>query len=207
MFEEFINLMNEKRVRDNSTAMMEARIILEKYGAILPYKAVIVDEAQDLGHQTFKVIRAIAGKEHANDIFIVGDTHQRIYSNNKVVLSKYGINIKGRSSKLKVNYRTIEETRKWAFNILNGISFDEMDEGQDDNKGYKSLVHGLKPKISSFKNINEEIEYLVEEIKNLVDNGVELSNICLVSCIDRQIEIYRELLRDYGIKLCIGLKA
>lgn len=200
VFEEFINLMNEKRVRDNSTAMMEARIILEKYGAILPYKAVIVDEAQDLGHQTFKLIRAIAGKEHANDIFIVGDTHQRIYSNNKVVLSKCGINIKGRSSKLKINYRTTEETRKWAFNILNGISFDDMDEGQDDNKGYKSLVHGPKPKISSFKNINEEIEYLVEEIKNLVDNGVELNNICLVSRIDKQIEIYRALLRDYGIK-------
>lgn len=200
VFEEFINLMNEKRVRDNSTAMMEARVILEKYGSILPYKAVIVDEAQDLGPQTFKLIRAIAGKEHANDIFIVGDTHQRIYSNNKVILSKCGINIKGRSSKLKINYRTTEETRNWAFNILNGISFDDMDEGQDDSKGYKSLVHGPKPKISSFKNINEEIEYLVREIKSLVNNGVELNDICLVSRIDKQIETYRDLLRDYGIK-------
>ena len=199
VFEEFKTLMNEAGVRDADTAMMEARILLQSYGKILPYKSVIVDESQDLGMQAFKLIRQIAGEEHKNDIFIVGDTHQRIYSN-KVVLSKCGINIRGRSHRLKINYRTTEETRAWAFNLLNGIKFDDLDNGEEDNKGYKSLVHGPAPQVVNFKNINEEVDYIAKNIKELEEQGIELNNICLVARTDRQLDMYKELLRDRMIK-------
>lgn len=200
VFEEFKTLMNESGVRDADTAMMEARLLLKNYGNILPYKSVIVDESQDLGMQAFKLIRQIAGEEHPNDIFIVGDTHQRIYSN-KVVLSKCGINIRGRSHKLKINYRTTEETRAWAVNLLNGIKFDDLDIGTEDNKGYKSLVHGPSPEIVNFKNIDEEVDYIVNKIKELEEQGVDLNNICLVARTDKsQLDMYRDLLRDRMIK-------
>lgn len=199
VFEEFKTLMNESGVRDADTAMMEARLLLQNYGNILPYKSVIVDESQDLGMQAFKLIRQIAGEEHTNDIFIVGDTHQRIYSN-KVVLSKCGINIRGRSHRLKINYRTTEETRSWAFNLLNGIKFDDLDTGVEDNKGYKSLVHGPSPEVANFKNINEEVDYIAKNIKKLEDNGIDLNDICLVARTDKQLDMYKELLRDRIIK-------
>lgn len=199
VFEEFKNLMNESGVRDADTAMMEARLLLENYGNILPYKSVIVDESQDLGTQAFKLIRQIAGEEHKNDIFIVGDTHQRIYSN-KVVLSKCGINIRGRSHRLKINYRTTEETRTWAFNLLNGIKFDDLDIGTEDNKGYKSLVHGPSPEVVNFNNIEEEVDYIAKRIKELEEQGVDLNNICLVARTDRHLDMYREFLRDRMIK-------
>ena len=199
VFEEFKNLMNESGVRDADTAMMEARLLLENYGNILPYKSVIVDESQDLGTQAFKLIRQIAGEEHKNDIFIVGDTHQRIYSN-KVVLSKCGINIRGRSHRLKINYRTTEETRTWAFNLLNGIKFDDLDTGTEDNKGYKSLVHGPSPEVVNFNNIEEEVDYIAKRIKELEEQGVDLNNICLVARTDRHLDMYREFLRDRMIK-------
>lgn len=199
VFEEFKNLMNESGVRDVDTAMMEARLLLQNYGNILPYKSVIVDESQDLGTQAFKLIRQIAGEEHKNDIFIVGDTHQRIYSN-KVVLSKCGINIRGRSHRLKINYRTTEETRTWAFNLLNGIKFDDLDTGTEDNKGYKSLVHGPSPEVVNFNNIEEEVDYIANRIKDLEEQGIDLNNICLVARTDRQLDRYREFLRDRMIK-------
>lgn len=199
VLEEFKTLMNEAGVRDADTAMMEARILLQSYGKILPYKSVIVDESQDLGMQAFKLIRQITGEEHKNDIFIVGDTHQRIYSN-KVVLSKCGINIRGRSHRLKINYRTTEETRAWAFNLLNGIKFDDLDTGEEDNKGYKSLVHGPNPEVVNFKNINEEVDYIAKNVKELEDQGIELNNICLVARTDKQLDMYKELLRDRMIK-------
>lgn len=199
VFEEFKNLMNESGVRDVDTAMMEARLLLQNYGNILPYKSVIVDESQDLGTQAFKLIRQIAGEEHKNDIFIVGDTHQRIYSN-KVVLSKCGINIRGRSHRLKINYRTTEETRTWAFNLLNGIKFDDLDTGTEDNKGYKSLVHGPSPEVVNFNNIEEEVDYIANRIKDLEEQGIDLNNICLVARTDRQLDMYREFLRDRMIK-------
>lgn len=199
VFEEFKNLMNESGVRDVDTAMMEARLLLQNYGNILPYKSVIVDESQDLGTQAFKLIRQIAGEEHKNDIFIVGDTHQRIYSN-KVILSKCGINIRGRSHRLKINYRTTEETRTWAFNLLNGIKFDDLDTGTEDNEGYKSLVHGPNPEVVNFNNIEEEVDYIAKRIKDLEEQGIDLNNICLVARTDRQLDRYREFLRDRMIK-------
>lgn len=200
VFEEFKVLMNELGVRDIDTAMIEARLLLKNYGNILPYKSVIVDESQDLGIQAFKLIRQIAGEEHPNDIFIVGDAHQRIY-NKKIVLSKCGINIRGRAHKLKINYRTTEETRAWAFNLLNDIKFDDLDAGEDDNKNYKSLIHGPSPKITNFNNVQEEVDYIVKSIKELNGQGVDLNNICLVTRTDKQLDMYRDLLRDRKIKI------
>lgn len=199
VFEELKNIMNTKRVRDIDTAMIEARVILANLGNILPYKTVLVDEAQDFGIQAFKLIRQIAGEEHKNDIFIVGDSHQRIYKN-KVVLSKCGINIRGRSSKLKINYRTTEETREWAFNLLNGLEFDDLDNGVDSNSDYKSLMHGPKPEVNNFKDINEEVKYIVSKIDELKKLEVDIKNIALVTRTDKQLEVYEELLTKYNIE-------
>lgn len=199
VFEEFKTLMNEFGVRDIDTAMFEARILLENLGDVLPYKSLIVDESQDLGIQAFKLIRQIAGIEHKNDIFIVGDSHQRIYRN-KVVLSKCGINVRGRSYRLKINYRTTEETRAWAFKLLNGIKFDDLDEGIDESKGYKSLVHGPKPEIKHFNSLQDEINFISQKIDVLLNNNVELNSICLVARTDRQLDMYSDYLTKEGIR-------
>jgi superfamily I DNA/RNA helicase len=61
-------------------------------------------EAQDLHPEEWRLIRAIVPRG-TNDLFIVGDAHQRIYAR-KVVLGQCGIDIRGRSRKLRINYRT-----------------------------------------------------------------------------------------------------
>ena len=113
------------------------------------------------------------GEEHQNDIFIVGDAHQRIYENH-ATLSSCGINIRGRSSILKINYRTTEEIRKYAFALLNGISFDDLDDSTDDSGRCQSLTHGDKPDIREFKDASEELAFIDGEIKRLQDSGVSL---------------------------------
>jgi superfamily I DNA/RNA helicase len=79
----------------------------------LPYSSVALDEGQDMGEQAFRLIRAIvpAGPDDdKNSIFIVGDAHQRIYAR-RASMSACGINIRGRSRKLRLNYRTSDEIR------------------------------------------------------------------------------------------------
>ena len=66
--------------------------MIQGKGILLPYRAVIVDEAQDMSAEAFRLMRAIA-MEGANDLFIVGDAHQRIYRH-RVSLGQCGINIK-----------------------------------------------------------------------------------------------------------------
>ena len=130
VFEAYQNLMKENQIRDINTAMYESTKLLQSAGSQPRYAHIIVDEGQDFSDNAYRLLRALAGEEHANDIFIVGDSHQRIYKNHPT-LSMCGINVRGRSSILKINYRTTEEIRKYAFALLNGISFDDLDEETD----------------------------------------------------------------------------
>ena len=119
----------------------------------------------------------------------MGDSHQRIYRN-KAVLSKCGINVRGRSSYLRINYRTTEEIRRFAFGLLNGVSFDDLDDDYDNGKGCQSLTHGDKPEIKEFATPEEELDYLVSRIHELETAGVEQKNICIVARTHKLLDSY-----------------
>ena len=198
VFEEYMNLLDERKLRDSEFAMYECRIILEKQFPAGRYEHIIVDEGQDLSPSAFRLIRALAGEPHQNDIFIVGDAHQRIYRN-KAILSKCGINVRGRARKLRINYRTTEEIRKYAFGLLKGVSFDDMDEEYDDGDNCQSLTHGEKPVIQKFNTPEDEMEFIVKEIKDLEAVGVPRKDICLVARTHKLINGYKDGLRNNGI--------
>lgn len=204
VFEAYQNLMKENQVRDINTAMYECRLLIEKTSSETRYKHVIVDEGQDLSANAFRLLRSIAGEEHENDIFIVGDAHQRIYKN-KAALSKCGINIRGRSSVLRINYRTTEEIRKAAFALLNGISFDDLDDSFDTGDRCQSLTHGSVPEIIATANANEEFEAILAKIKGLIDGGVSAKNICVVARTHKLLDDYIAHFTSSGIR-CYEIK-
>ncbi len=200
VFAEFKKQMADNGITDAETAMTDARIHLEKNGGAHRYASVIIDEAQDLSIQAFKLLRRIAGEERQNDMFITGDAHQRIYGN-RAVMHQCGINIVGRSSRLKINYRTTEETRSWAYRLLGGLSFDDLDGGDDDVKGYRSLTRGPAPEVKSFKNIEEEFAGIAAYIENLKKQGVEYENLCLVARTKKILDLYKDYLNEKGIRI------
>lgn len=199
VFENYQNLMKENQIRDINTAMYESTKLLQSVGKRSRYISVIVDEGQDFSDNAYRLIRALAGEEHPNDVFIVGDSHQRIYRNHPT-LSRCGIKVRGRSSILKINYRTTEEIRKHAFALLNGISFDDLDEDFDLGDKCQSLTHGEKPIIESFNNANDEFDFLFGEIKKLKDNGVALTDICVVARTRKLVDDYIALFTRAGIR-------
>ena len=204
VFEAYQNLMKENQVRDINTAMYECRLLIEKTSSETRYKHVIVDEGQDLSANAFRLLRSIAGEEHENDIFIVGDAHQRIYKN-KAALSKCGINIRGRSSVLRINYRTTEEIRKTAFALLNGISFDDLDDSFDTGDRCQSLTHGSVPEIIAAANANEEFDEILAKVKGLIDGGVAAKNICIVARTHKLLDDYIAHFTSSGIR-CYEIK-
>jgi superfamily I DNA/RNA helicase len=166
----------------------QTRLYLASKGSYLPYRAIIIDETQDLHPEDLKLIRQIV-PEGANDLFFVGDAHQRIYGR-PVVLGQCGINIKGRSSKLRINYRTSEEIRNWSLAVLINQVIDDLDGGIDSNQDYRSLLHGDQPIIQVFPSLSQEKKFIAETItKLLVD--VKPETICLVARTNKQ------LLEDY----------
>lgn len=200
VFEEYKILLDEHEYREPEDAMRDARLILEQKGDILPYKAIVVDEAQDMSVQAYRLLRQmITGGDQKNDLFIVGDSHQRIYKH-KVVLSHCDINIRGRGRRLRINYRTTDENRCWAVGLLKGISFDDLDGGQATQKGYKSLLHGVEPTVKHFDTYQEEIDYIVKYLQELETRGGSPSSTCLVVRTTKRLEEYDSALRDCGIE-------
>ncbi|MHA7960253.1 UvrD-helicase domain-containing protein [Streptomyces sp. L500] len=108
------------------------------------YQHIVVDEAQDLSASHWRMLRAMVAPG-PNDIFLVGDAHQRIYSH-QVVLGRLGISTPGRASRrLTLNYRTTREILGSAQGLVRGVSFDDLDDRPDTLDGYRSVLTGLAP--------------------------------------------------------------
>lgn len=196
VFEEYRNLLREKGLREPEDAMRDAaQIIAAKGAASLPFRAVIVDEAQDMSEAAFTLLRAIAGEPAPNDLFIVGDPHQRIYGK-VATLSRCGINIQGRSRKLRLNYRTTDEIRRWATQVLQGMSIDDLDGGSDSLKDYRSLMHGDEPVIQGFTRFDDELSYLKQLLSSIHSTEQTLSGTCLVFRTAPLMEQYETALKN-----------
>lgn len=204
VFEEYRAMMDSEKICDSACAMNECAQLLSSGPEVRLYSSVIVDEGQDFGPSAYRLLRAIAGSEHTNDLFIVGDAHQRIYKN-KVTLSRCGINVRGRSGKLRMNYRTTEEIRHSAMNVLSGLSFDDLDDGIDDGKGYISLSHGAKPTIMTYATQDQEAADLVKSIQEQVAAGVDPREICVVARTNALVDEYKKYLTTAGIA-CFEVK-
>lgn len=198
VIEEYRRAMKSRGKRDISWAMLECITLLEQDGVEL-YRHVIVDEGQDFGLVAMRLIRAIAGDERANDIFIVGDAQQRIYRN-KAVLGKCGIQVRGRSSILRINYRTTEEIRKYALACLKGVPVDDFDGEIVEDYRCHSLTHGESPVIKNFSSANEEIDFIATKIKELIQAGVLEKDICITARTHKLIDNYIRAVTERGLR-------
>ncbi len=165
----FTDALRADSVWTYETICLEATRLLRD-GERKPYKHVIVDEAQDLSPWHWRLLRA-ASVHGPNDLFLAGDTHQRIYDY-RVSLKKLGIDITGRSTRLKINYRTTAEILGWSLVLLRGERLDDMNGGLDTLAGYRSEVHGAEPSLYGFPTQHAELEALVETVRRWTDQGV-----------------------------------
>ena len=162
VFEEYRAQLSARRLKDVDDAYRDAaQLLAEEAGAgVGTYSAIVVDETQDFGPQALRLIRAMVTPGR-NDLFFVGDGHQRIYAKHKAVLGRCGIDIRGRSRKLYLNYRTTDEIRKLAVALLEGREIDDLDGGSDENRRYKSLSHGPAPEVLETGSPDEAVGYAV----------------------------------------------
>lgn len=200
VFEEYRTLLSSKRLKDVDDAYRDAAQLLVADGVPAPYSAIVVDETQDFGPQALRLMRAMIAKGK-NDLFFVGDGHQRIYAKHRAVMGHCGIDIRGRSRKLYLNYRTTDEIRKQAVALLEGRDIDDLDGGQDDNRRYKSLSHGQVPEIVTTASQADAIQVAVEHV--LAWTGEEAASIrpsiCVMTHSRNQRDQVAQALKAHGI--------
>jgi len=197
LFEKYGETLRSRGKREWLNVIQEVRCFLEKKKPKLPYRSLVVDEAQDFHSEEWKLIRAIV-PPGTNDLFLVGDAHQRIYGR-KVVLRNCGINIQGRSSQLKINYRTTEQIRSWAMAMLQGVAVDDLDGEQDSGMGYTSLLSGPVPEVQHFHSQAEEQDFLGQRLEELLKER-RPEEICLVARTNKLVrEGYQALLNNMKV--------
>jgi superfamily I DNA/RNA helicase len=140
-----------------------AAAALSQSASSFRYRHIVVDEAQDLSAAHWKMLRAMVAPDR-NDIFLAGDTHQRIYDN-YVTLGSLGINIRGRSSRLTRCYRTTRQILATAEEMLTGETYDDLDGGEEDLAGYRSLLSGPRPTLRGLRTWAEERDAIVGQLK------------------------------------------
>ncbi|MEU0237324.1 UvrD-helicase domain-containing protein [Nocardiopsis sp. NPDC006198] len=150
--------------------------ILEEKGPL--YRHVVVDEAQDLHPAQWRLLRAAVAPK-PDDLFIAGDPHQRIYDA-KVSLKALGVNVVGRSQRLRRNYRSTQQILSWSSPLLNGEKVEALaDGGTESLAGYRSALQGPRPTTHAAAGLEDELDALVAKVRDWLDAGIEPSSVAV----------------------------
>jgi superfamily I DNA/RNA helicase len=187
--------------RDQSTHIQiaaEAARLLADSGTP-PYQHVIVDEGQDLHPAQWRLLRA-AVPHGPDDLFIAADPNQRIYDN-RVSLSSLGIEVRGRSRRLRLNYRTTQEILAWAVPLLGSEPVVGLSGEDETLLGYRSPVHGRRPGVFAAATREEEFAYLGERVRGWLSAGIEPHAIGVAARSSYLVSQAKAALKAAGIKV------
>lgn len=207
VFDEYRGQLASRKLKEVDDAYREvASLLLTGQGDGTAYSGIVIDETQDFGPQALKLLRAMIPRD-SNDLFFVGDGHQRIYSRHRAAMSKCGIDIRGRSRKLYLNYRTTDEIRRQAVAVLEGCEIDDLDDGHDETKRYKSLSHGPQPELVSVEGLEGAAKHAVRFIRQLqAEGGGSHPSICVIAPSEKQREAMAQQLGTAGLQ-CVTVSA
>ena len=200
-FEKFTKQLDTEGLRTHLQVADTAASILDSR-TVRPYRHVIVDEGQDFHPAQWRLVRAAVRSPDTslpNDLFIVGDAHQRIYDN-KVVLSRLGIDTRGRSRRLRLNYRTSQQIHRWALDVRAGDNIDDLDGGVEGLQGSHSAFAGPEPVVSGHTTAKHESDAVVADVIGLLDAGLAEQEVAVVARTNKLLDRIEQALAEQGIK-------
>ncbi|WP_043679658.1 UvrD-helicase domain-containing protein [Nocardia vulneris] len=160
------------------------------------YRHAVIDEAQDLHPAHWKLLRALIPTD-TDDLFIVGDAHQRIYRK-RTPLSHLGIETKGRSRRLTINYRTSKEILGWCMRVVDD-EVDDLDLATDTLAGARSVFSGPELDVQGFTSGADELRALTARIADWHAGGYALSEVAVCALEHKQVNDVLDALAAAGI--------
>jgi hypothetical protein len=131
-----------------------------------PFDFAVVDEAQDISVSQLRFLAALGG-DRPQGLFFAGDLGQRIFQQ-PFSWKSLGVDIRGRSRTLRVNYRTSHQIRSQADHLL-GPEVTDVDGNKEDRSDTVSVFNGPAPLIRVLSTQEEEIQsvatWLAEQSK------------------------------------------
>jgi superfamily I DNA/RNA helicase len=138
-------------------------------GARSPFEYTVVDECQDVSVSQLRFLAAL-GRERPNALFFSGDIGQRIFAA-PFSWKSLGVDIRGRSFTLRVNYRTSHQIRTQADRLL-GDELSDVDGIAEKRLGTISTFNGSVPEIIVASSTDSEMGAIAKWFSARVTDGV-----------------------------------
>lgn len=142
-----------------------------------PFDYAVIDESQDVSIAQLRFLSAL-GSSRPDSLFFAGDLGQRIFQQPFSWLS-LGVDIRGRSKTLNVNYRTSHQIRTQADRLLDRMTSDS--DGNEEDRGHTvSTFNGNDPVIRTFESESEESQFVAGWVIDQLAQGTRAEEMAMI---------------------------
>lgn len=161
-----------------------------------PFEFAVIDEAQDISVAQLKFLAAM-GRDRPQSLFFAGDLGQRIFQT-PFSWKSLGVDIRGRSQTLRINYRTSHQIRMQADRLL-GPEVTDVDGNVDDRRHTVSVFNGASPEVLLFGDEQQEIEAVSQRLVNWNNDGLAAHEMAIFVRSEHQIERAKNAAKQSGV--------
>jgi superfamily I DNA/RNA helicase len=155
----------------------------------------VVDEAQDIEIAELRFLAALASP-HRDGLFLAGDLGQRIFQQ-PFSWKSLGVDVRGRSYTLRINYRTSHQIRSHADRLLPPTIAD-LDGNTESRRGTISVFNGVAPVIKTFGDPDEEAAAVGEWLASRIAEGLPQEEIGVFVRANAQLKRARRAVQAAG---------
>ena len=172
------------------------------------YSAVMIDEGHDFEQEWLKLIVQMIDPD-TNSLLLLYDDAQSIYKKRslKFPLSSAGIEARGRTTILRLNYRNTREILSFAYDFAKDFL-----QAQDTDDDHVPLIapevagtSGPLPQFRKFDNFKDEAHYIARCIHKWHNHSQRFNKIAVIYAYHWQGQTLIDALRNTGIP-CAWLK-
>ena len=161
-----------------------------------PFEYCVIDEAQDVGVAELRLLSVLGG-DRPNSLFFAGDLGQRIFQT-PFSWRSLGVDVRGQSQVLRVNYRTSHQIRRQADRLLPSALAD-VDGVTEQRGGTISAFNGPEPLMRILASAEEESACIAEWLRARQNEGYEPHEIGVFVRSDAELERAIERVGDAGL--------
>lgn len=165
------------------------------------YRAAVVDESQDITLVGLQLIRALVSgadeQDRTDALFIVGDGAQKIYPGG-FTLAQAGLDVRGNSAVLRVNYRNTREIIDAAMKCSGSEAVNDFGDEYVRSDAASDAVRnsGVKPCLVRAKKFREQVDYVVGKINELRESrDLKFGDIGIFAATNEKVGRVREKFR------------
>lgn len=172
-----------------------ADVMVKREHPVFDY--IVLDEAQDISPQQLRFLASM-GKGRADALFFAGDLGQRIFQT-PFSWKSLGVDIRGRSRTLNINYRTSHQIRSQA-DLLLETEVSDVDGNTESRKGTISVFNGPDPIIRSYASADLESKGVGAWLQQCDASGVKPHEMAVFVRSEAELPRAQEAIKAAGLQ-------